>query len=337
MDTTPLASEAELIALLRPLTVGAPGAFGLRDDCAQLTPRPGFDLVLKTDPIRGGVHFFADDPPASIAAKALAVNVSDLAAKGAKPIAYLMALSFPEAPSRGWLQQFAGGLQLAQTLYNCHLIGGDTDRAPGPLSVAITVIGEVPEGRMVRRDTARAGDAIYLSGTIGVAGLGLQLRAEQRDGRDDLARRWGLSEGHRIALIKRYLQPEPRLGLADAVRAYASAAMDVSDGLVKDLERMCLAPGVGATVDATAIRFSTAGDAIVVKYPEMLATLITAGDDYEILAAVPPSQTAAFEAAAAASVMSIARIGTFTAEPGVTVRRADGSAMTFDRKGWDHF
>ena len=174
MSNEHITSEADLIAMLTHLTAGAPGAFGLRDDCACLTPRPGYDLVLKTDPVRAGVHFFPDDPPAAIAWKALAVNVSDLAAKGARPVAYLMALSFPAPPTRTWVTEFARGLGAAQAAFGCHLIGGDTDRSPGPLSIGITVIGEVPLGAMVRRDTARPGDAIYVSGTLGDSGIGLR-------------------------------------------------------------------------------------------------------------------------------------------------------------------
>jgi thiamine-monophosphate kinase len=140
--------EAIIQTFLAPLAADYPGAFGLRDDCAAMSPQPGMDLVLKTDPIRAGVHFFADDAPADIAWKALAVNVSDLAAKGATPAVYVLALGFPEMPTHAWMAAFATGLRDAQTAFGCHLVGGDTDRAPGPLSIAVTAIGSLPTGTM---------------------------------------------------------------------------------------------------------------------------------------------------------------------------------------------
>ena len=337
MDDTVFTSEAELIALLAPLTAGAPGALGLRDDCAQLSPRPGFDLVLKCDPVRAGVHFFADDPPEAIAWKALAVNVSDLAAKGAVPVGYLMALSFPEAPTRAWMAAFAHGLGEAQSAFGCHLMGGDTDRAPGPLSIGITVIGEVPAGRMVQRATAQVGDALYVSGTLGDAGLGLQLHREAREGRRDLRDRWGLTDYQTDYFAARYLRPQPRLELSLLVRQYASAAMDVSDGLVKDLERMCGASGVGAEIDSALIEWSPAMVIVMRQQPELFSRILSAGDDYEILAAVPTDRMAAFEATAQRGSTPVHRIGRIVDCAGVRVMRIDGTEIAFDRKGWDHF
>src|SRR5262245_28082139 len=183
-----LGGEEAIIALLAPLTEGDFGAFGLKDDCALLMPEPGTELVLKTDPIAEGVHFLPDDTPEDIAWKALAVNVSDLAAKGATPIGYLMALSFPGAPSRGWLTAFADGLGQAQGRFGCHLLGGDTDRRPGPLTISITAIGSLPQGQMVRRTTAQSGCTLFVSGTVGDAALGLALAKEPA-----LASAWDLS------------------------------------------------------------------------------------------------------------------------------------------------
>src|SRR6478672_5232842 len=172
--------EAIIQGFLAPLARGFPGAFGLKDDCALLTPEPGTELVLKTDPVAEGVHFLPDDAPGDVAWKALAVNISDLAAKGAIPIGYLMALSFPTPPSSDWLAAFAQGLETAQQEFGCHLMGGDTDRRPGPVTISITAVGSVPQGRMVRRNTARPGDAILVSGTLGDAALGLLLRRNAR-------------------------------------------------------------------------------------------------------------------------------------------------------------
>ena len=162
-----LQGEEAIIRLLVPLTRSAPGAFGLEDDCALITPEPGTELVLKTDPVAEGVHFFADDAPEDIAWKALAVNVSDLAAKAARPLGYLMALSFPEPPALAWLTRFAAGLQAAQASFSCHLLGGDTDRRPGPLTISISIVGVVEAGRMARRGTARPGEVLFVSGSLG--------------------------------------------------------------------------------------------------------------------------------------------------------------------------
>src|SRR6478752_7271363 len=201
---------------------------------ARFAPKPGTELVLKTDPVAEGVHFLADDAPEDIAWKALAVNVSDLAAKAARPLGYLMALSFPDAPTADWLARFAAGLQAAQDSFGCHLLGGDTDRRPGPLTITISIIGEVEVGRMVRRGTARSGETLFVSGSLGDAALGLALRKNSR-----LADLWGLPPAEAEHLRRRYLRPQPRLGLGPALREHASAAMDVSDGLAKDLARIC--------------------------------------------------------------------------------------------------
>ena len=337
MTDTAIKSEAELIALLVPLTIGAGGAFGLKDDCASLTPRPGYDLVLKTDPVRAGVHFFPDDAPADIAWKALAVNVSDIAAKGAEPIAYLMALSFPEPPEREWMVRFASGLDTAQKSFGCQLIGGDTDRAPGPLTISITVVGEVPAKQMVHRFNARAGDAIYVSGSLGDSGLGLQLHKEAKAGRRDLRERWRLTDHYVESLIDRYLRPRPRLDLADTIRQHASAAMDISDGLVKDLGRMCKASGLAAEIDSALIEWSRPVARVISIQPELFSKIVSAGDDYEILAAVPQWELDAFRSKVRRTPTSMHRIGSFVEGSGVVVKRIDGTVISFDHTGWDHF
>jgi thiamine-monophosphate kinase len=326
----PIRGEADIIErFLRPLTNASAGSYGLADDCATLTPTPGKDLVLKTDPIAEGVHFFADDPADAIGWKALAVNVSDLAAKGATPRGYLMALSFPATPDPLWLAAFCSGLADAQAAFGIGLLGGDTDRRPGPLSVSITVIGEVPSGQMVRRATAQPGDLLYCSGTIGDAGLGFQLR------QDPAAR--AVSASERADLIDRWHRPRPRLALAAALLAHARAAMDVSDGFVKDLERMCGAAGVGATVSAAAVPLSAVAARLVAGEASVLTQLLTAGEDYEVLAAVSPATAGAFERDARAAGVSVSRVGRITVGPGVTVTDRAGAPMVFARTGWDHF
>lgn len=328
--------EEAIIALLAPLAAGYPGAFGLRDDCALLTPEPGTELVLKTDPIAEGVHFLADDTPEDIAWKALAVNVSDLAAKAATPIGYLLALSFPEPPLETWLRRFTSGLRTAQDAFGCHLLGGDTDRRPGPITITITAIGQVERGCMVRRGTARAGDTVFVSGSIGDASLGLALRRAPQ-----LAGAWGLSPAAADDLRQRYARPTPRLALGPALRAHASAAMDVSDGLAKDLGRLARASGVAARIEIAKVPLSAAAAQVVAREPARLPQLVGAGDDYEILAAVPPSEGDAFAHAAHQAGVQVAAIGELGAavagEPAVRITAPDGGLLHLASPGWDHF
>ncbi len=333
MSGTRIDGEDDLVGtFLAPLAAGFPGALGLKDDCAVLAPSPGCELVLKTDPVVAGVHFFADDDPADIAWKALAVNVSDLAAKGATPRIYLMALSLPEAPERDWMARFAEGLGAAQRAFGMHLGGGDTDRTPGHFSIAMTVIGEVPSGRMVRRAAAQAGDALYVSGTLGDSALGLALRLD-----GGLAARLGLSAEEVAHAIGRYLRPQPRIALAEALRARARAAMDLSDGLMKDLGRMCRASGVGARVTAADLPLSPAMRRALAAEPVRIRDVVAAGDDYEILVAVPPAACAGFETAAQSAGVAVTRIGEITSELDVRVLDAAGVPLAPGRSGWDHF
>ena len=324
--------EAIIQSFLAPLAAGYPGAFGLRDDCAAITPTPGHDLVVKTDPVAAGVHFLPDDAPEDVAWKALAVNVSDLAAKGAVPRVYLMALSFPEAPARQWMRRFADGLAAAQAAFGMCLVGGDTDRRPGPLTVSITVLGEVPAGRMVRRATARLGDRIYVSGTLGASATGLALVRDPA-----LAAAWGLTPAEADEAIRRYRRPEPRLALSPAVLAHARAAMDLSDGLAKDLDRMARASGVGAEARLADLPVAAAACKAVAADHARWQSVVAAGDDYEILAAVDPAGSAAFEAAAAAAGVAVTCAGRFTGEPGVRLLDADGRPLVPASTGWEHF
>jgi thiamine-monophosphate kinase len=329
-EQPPPGEDALIQEFLAPLAAAAPGAHGLLDDCASLTPPPGMDLVLKTDPIRAGIHFFADDDPVDIAWKALAVNVSDLAAKGATPLVYMLGLSFPEYPQRAWLKAFADGLGEAQAAFGCHLTGGDTDRAPGPISIAVTMIGTVPAGRMVPRTGAKPGDALYVTGTIGCAALGLALRG-------GIAPAWNLTGSERETLVARYLRPQPRLGLGDALRRFASAAMDVSDGLAKDAERLCRASGVSGILRLSDVPLGAAARRLVHVDPALLLRLVTAGDDYEVLCTVPAANEAAFAAAAAHAQVAVQRIGEIGESAGLTVLGQDGTPLTLSRSGWDHF
>jgi thiamine-monophosphate kinase len=335
-DCKLVSEEAIIQGYLAPLAAGHAGALGLKDDCAVLAPSAGCEFVLKTDAIAEGVHFLSDDRPADIGWKALAVNVSDLAAKGARPVGYLMSLSFPAAPSRQWMADFAAGLGEAQSAFGMHLLGGDTDRRPGPISITPMVIGEVEAGRTVRRTTARAGDVAYVSGTIGDARLGLMLRQ-----RPELAATWGLGPHDAEALTARYLRPVPRLALVAALQSCARAAMDVSDGLAKDLDRMCRASAVAATIDAMRLPLSPAFRIVRERDPDAASAALFAGDDYEILAAIPPESATAFEAAATAGGVPVTAVGHFRAAgrngAAVTLRDEKGSETALESTGWDHF
>jgi thiamine-monophosphate kinase len=288
--------------------------------------------VLTTDAVAEGVHFFPHDAPADIAWKAIAVNVSDLTAKGARPVAYLLSLAFPEHPGRAWLDAFAAGLAEAQATFGIQLAGGDTDRRPGPLSMTVTAIGRVPQGRMVRRATARAGDLLFLSGTLGDSALGFLLR--QAPGR---AAELGLDDAGARALVGRYLRPMPRLALAPHLVSFATAAMDVSDGLVKDCGRLARAAGLGAVLDAARLPLSEPARTALRQQPGLLEVVLTGGDDYEVLAAVAPDHAAAFRAAAAGSGVPVAEIGRLVEGQGVAVTGPDGRPLELRRAGWDHF
>ena len=315
-----------------PLASGFSGAFGLKDDCALLTPPVGMDLVLTTDAVAEDVHFFPDDAARDIAWKALAVNVSDLVAKGARPLAYLLALSFPARPDDAWLAEFQAGLADAQAAFGLSLAGGDTDRRPGPLSISVTAIGTVPQGAFVRRATARAGDLLFLSGTLGDAALGLLLRQDMMQ-----AAQMGIDAEPARRLVGRYLRPQPKPALAPVISAYASAAMDVSDGLVKDCGRLAGASSVSAHIDAALVPLSDAARAAIEHAPGLLKAVLTGGDDYEVLAAVAPDRADAFRDAAAKSGVAVTEVGRLADGQGVRVTGRDGHALDLVRGGWDHF
>lgn len=322
------AGEEVLIArYFAPLS--GPGADGLRDDAASLVPTPGHDLVVTADAIVAGVHYFPDDPAGSIAVKALGVNLSDLAAKGAVPRGFLLTLALPDDWTEAWLSAFSEGLGTVSRAHGCPLLGGDTVRSGGPALIGVTAIGEVPAGAMLRRQAAQAGDRLCVSGHIGDAALGLALR---------LAPDAGFEPDHRDALLDRYLHPRPRLALVPALRRHARAAMDVSDGLVGDLAKMFSGTGLSARVDVSAVPLSPAARAAIARDESRLATALTGGDDYEILCAVPPNAVAAFLADAQVAGIPAVEIG--TVEAGATPPRfldRQGRAMAFDRASFSHF
>lgn len=324
-------SEDDLIARWFAPIAGAAG-LALKDDAACLTPPPGHDLVLTADALVAGVHFFPDDPAGSIARKALGVNLSDLAAKGADPAGFLLSLALPPDWTEEWLEGFAKGLGQAAGEGACPLLGGDTVKTPGPLTLSITALGTVPAGGMVPRTGARPGDLLYASGTIGDAALGLAMRLAP-----DAPWVAAIAPEHRDHLRERYLHPRPRQALVPALRAAASAGMDVSDGLVGDLAKMMRACGAGASLDLDAVPLSAAARAAIASAPDLLGTAVTGGDDYEILAAVPPAQALAFEAMALQSGMAVTRLGMVTPGPGEVMVLRNGKPVPMGRGSYSHF
>jgi thiamine-monophosphate kinase len=324
-------AEDRLIArYFRPLAKH-PGAFGLRDDAAVIAPPAGCDVVLTTDGVIAGVHYFPDDRPDNIGRKALRMNLSDLAAKGATPLGFLLSLALPAGIDEAWVAAFAAGLGEDAERYGCPLLGGDTDHTPGPTSVSIAAFGAVPHGKMVRRSTAEVGDLVVVTGTIGDSALGVRLRRDE-----GLAKRWRLSEAMNAHLKQRYLLPEPRNVLAKAVLEHASAAMDVSDGLVGDVAKLCRASGVAAEIDVARVPLSDAARSAVAAEPAALETALTGGDDYEIVLTLAPAKLAAFRAAAVAAGIAATEIGRIAAGEGARFLQ-DGRALTFARTSYSHF
>ena len=309
-----------------------PGALGLTDDAAILVPPAGHALVLTADAIVGGVHFFPDDPPDAIARKALRVNLSDLAAKGAQPAGFLLTIALPKGLGDAWLKAFARGLGADAKKYDCPLLGGDTVYTPGPVTISIAVFGTIPEGTMVRRAGARVGDHVIVTGTIGDAALGLKLRRER-----GAARRWKLDTAMQRHLLARYLVPEPRSAFAEAVRDNASAAMDVSDGLAGDLGKLCRASGVGADIDVARVPLSKAARAVLAADPKAIEPILTGGDDFEVVATIPAGALDVFQIAARVVGVPVTAIGRVTAGKEARFLGPDGRKLAFARASFSHF
>jgi thiamine-monophosphate kinase len=323
--------EDSLIARhFRPLATD-PGAFGLGDDAAVLRAL-GDDIVVTTDAIVEGVHFFASDPPDTIARKALRVNLSDLAAKGATPAGFVLTLALSSAED-AWLAPFAHGLREDIELFGCPLLGGDTVSTPGPRMISITAFGRIPEGKTVHRSGAKPGDRVMVTGTIGDAALGLAILKGGA-----VATALANDAAAREMLVGRYRVPQPRNALATAVRDHAHAAMDVSDGLAGDLTKLCAASGVSAVIDVQSIPLSEAAAALLARGTIGIEALIAGGDDYEVLCAIPEDGVEAFARAAGLVGVPIASIGTIIAAT-LPPRFLDkqGSEIALKRLSYSHF
>lgn len=311
----PKRGEFELIAhLFAPLTQGAASAKNLRDDAAFLKVSPGCELVVTIDTVIAGVHFRHDDSPDLIARKALRVNLSDLAAKGAKPVGFLQALSLNDGISDAYLEKYARGLAADIAEFQCPLLGGDTTSGQGPLTVSVTAFGEVEAGKGVLRSGAKPGDILFVTGTIGDGALGLACLMGSLLKSD--------------ALIRRYQLPQPRVGLP--LSGLASAGLDISDGLVADVGHLCAASGVGAVIERTKIPLSSDARAAVERDKMWWEKILTGGDDYEIAFTVPATR------AADAKRLNATAIGTITAGSGVQVVDESGKAISFGVTGYRH-
>ena len=308
-------------------------ALGIGDDCALLQPAPGMQLAVSTDLLVEGRHFFADVDPAALGHKALAVNLSDLAAMGAEPLAFTLALALPpeRAQDEAWLAALAQGLFALADAHGCALVGGDT--TAGPLTLCITVFGQVPAGHALRRDGARAGDDLWVSGTLGDARLALaSLRGEIDLPAEALAQ-----------ARQRLERPTPRLALGTALRGIAHSAIDVSDGLAGDLGHILKASQVGAAIEAVdaskliASRAMLAGAEGPFGLKSLLSFILTGGDDYELAFTAPPAARAAVQAAAQRAATPVTRIGRIEAEPGLRLIDAHGRATPLAARAFDHF
>lgn len=314
-------------------SIAQPVVLGIGDDCALLQPAPGMQLAVSTDMLVQGRHFFADVDPAALGHKALAVNLSDLAACGAEPLACTLALALPPERARddAWLAALAGGLFALADAHACSLVGGDT--TAGPLNLCVTVFGQVPAGQALRRDGARVGDDVWVSGTLGDARLALgALRGE-----------WTLPPERLAAARQRLERPSPRLALGMALRGIATSAADLSDGLAGDLGHILKASAVGASLTAeettkiVAAGAHPSGAGAPFDAETLLRVALTGGDDYELVFTAPPKARAAVRAAAQASATPVTRIGRIEAEPGLRLVGADGRVSPLAARAFDHF
>ncbi len=313
---------------LKPLAKTCPGALSLADDAAVLQTSPDQDLVVTKDALVAGVHFLEREDPGVVAARALRVNLSDLAAMGASPKAYFMALALPQAIDADWLAAFTAQLASDQDTYDIALAGGDTVATPGPLIVSITAVGTVPTGQALTRKGANVGDRLFVSGMIGDAGYGLAiLKGEVPDATEAQAR----------AAIARHRYPEPRLALGEGLRGVASAAVDISDGLIADLHHICASSGVGAEIRTATIPTSAALLAQIDVDPAWRMTALSAGDDYELLFAVPPGRTTEATAAASIAGVEVTEIGMITESKDIVVLSPENEPLPIGKGGYVHF
>ncbi len=322
-------SEFALIdTLLKPLARNAPGAFALTDDAAVLPPMsPGEACVITKDALAAGVHFLPDDPPEDMARKALRTNLSDLAAMGAEPVGFFMALCLGQETSDNFVRAFVSGLTNDVEHFDLPLMGGDIIRQPGPFIISITAVGKVRDGIVLRRNSAETGHHLWVSGTIGDGALGLLAARGALE---------NLSDAEQSHLVSRYRVPEPRLALGKALIGVASACIDVSDGLISDAEHLAHASGFACRIAQPTVPLSFAALGALQSNPEHMETILTGGDDYELLFAAPPESEDKILSVAKQAGTAVSRIGEFTLGTGVQVVDKDGLALEFHQRGYQH-
>jgi thiamine-monophosphate kinase len=308
--------------------LAGPGGLGLLDDAALVDCRAGRRLVMTADAIVEGVHYLPEDPPDLVARKLLRVNLSDLAAMGARPLHYLLTTALPARLGLEWLAGFARGLDEDQRRFGVALLGGDSVATSGPAVLSLTAIGEVAAGAEIRRGGARAGDLVWVSGTIGDAFLGLGvLRGAYPE----------LAAEHRAALIDRFQVPEPRVALGTALGGIARAMIDVSDGLLADLGHICETSRVGAVVEQEALPMSAAARVVMALDPGIATRLAAGGDDYELLFAAPAEAMEKIRALSIRLGLPITAIGRIEPGDGVRLVDGDGHEIAIKAAGYRHF
>ncbi len=329
-----MVSEKALIeTYLLPLSQDNPSALAFRDDAALLSHGQGDEFIISKDLLMEGVHFLATDPAEAIAHKALAVNLSDIAAKAATPHGFFLGLGFPRNPVHEWLSAFCGSLDTLIKEHNCPLLGGDTTASKSGLTISVTIIGKVPQGGMVRRDTAKPGDLLYVSGPVGGAALGLKIAQNKSD-----CRAWGLKSEEEAYLLAKYQTPQPRTDFQKILKHYASAAMDISDGLIPDLEKLCEASSVGAKVSLENIPLAEPLKKAISKQPDLKALALGWGDDYELLFGVAAGMAEKICEEARHQGVDIYKIGELTpANSGLTFLDENGQPVDLTTIRYKHF
>jgi thiamine-monophosphate kinase len=326
--TAPPLGEFERIArFFAPLA--GPGALNLTDDVALIDGPAGEQYVLTTDTIIEGVDYFSDDPPFQVAQKLLRVNLSDLAAKGASPFGYLLTTALPQTRGEAWLEEFAKGLAADQKEFGVTLLGGDSSGTPGPPTLSATLIGRVAAGRAILRSGAKAGDILYVSGTLGDAALGLALRKGEFGG--------SLSAEERDYLINRYRLPQPRATLGQKLVGIASAMIDISDGFLADLGHLCAASKLSARIPADTLPVSPAARAAIASNAGFNSAVIAGGDDYELLFTAPPQRAAELGGAMKDAGVTVTALGSMAQGIGAVVLGPNGQPIILDKAGYAHF
>lgn len=317
--------EFDLIArYFTPLAGAGAPAYGLSDDAAILSPPAGYDLIFTKDALVAGVHFFPDDPAGLVAQKALRVNLSDLAAMGAKPLGYLLALSLPKnmVGIEDWVAGFTSGLKKDQDEFALSLFGGDTVSTSGPLTLSVTAIGTVPKGTALRRNGAKVEEGIYVSGTLGDGALGLRCLKDNIDS---------------PSLVRRYHLPVPRLELGQKLFGIASSALDISDGLAGDITHICALSGLGATIEAELIPVSDAAGKLLESFPAYNDLIWNGGDDYELLFTASDHRADEIKDISASLNLSLTRIGHMTDKPEIVIQDDKGKNLLQGQRGFRHF